>query len=357
MTAGDVFIVDPEAPERWSMSFLHAAEGCLRRAHNEREVDVSGEMATIGSIFHEVAATVGLRCNLTGEIQPSVAEVQAIAKQVMGDPEEAGPLSMQMLAEVLDLCGRWARQRSSRFQPGELLEIASREVLDGRTFSARIDRILLDGSLAIVRDYKTGWADPATELTFQGLNYAWHVFRRFPEVEVVRYGEDHIRFDHGTGPFEVDRDEMPAIEERLLVMARRIESAYADGGELPATPGSVCSKWGGCPVSASCPVPKWARPAGAIESRAEAEEQFEALLVEEASVKARKESIKGYLEATDQRSLAHEGEEIGWATKPGERFDKKGLIADLAVANGEPVDPDDYTSQTKPSFGRRKAPR
>lgn len=349
----DTFTVDPVAPGRFSMSFLRAAGMCLYRAHHERMDDTAGPDALIGRIFHEIAAVVGMRVSMTGEVLDRDL-VDSIARRVMGKPEDLDPLSIESYEAVLEILGRWvARPQKHPFEPGEQFEVNAREDLGGRIVSARIDRLLVDGARARVRDYKTGWADPAKELTIQGKVYAWEVFRLYPEVELVEYGEDHVRFGTESGPFEITRADAESFERFLSIAVERIENAYA-AGELPATPGTGCSWPTACPVVADCPRREWTKPPGFHMDEAAALEQFEALLVEEAMVEQRKSAIKSYLAAHDQRAIEHDGQEIGWSPNTGKSFDKKALLADLAE-KGEAIDPAAYEKTTNPSFGRRNA--
>lgn len=343
------FTVD-RAPARLSMSFIRAAEGCMRRADAEREASYSGPDAVIGSVFHAVAASVGFLCLVRGEVTPQQDEAERIARSMMERYDQ--PLPKSAWDAVLRMLWWWAPR--AEFRPGELFEVGVKTELDGRTLSARIDRLAIDGDTAYIRDYKTGWADPANELSIQGEVYAWHVFQRSGEIERVVYAEDHVRAGLTGGPWELTRGHAEETEDFLRGAIKRIDAAYARGGELPATPGSACSSPVRCPVASTCPVAQWARPATAIESPDDATAQFEQMLVLEAQTTEVKEMLRGWVDHAGERALQLNGQEIGYAAKPGNRFDKKALLAEL-TARGEDVDLDAYMKPTKPSFGRRKS--
>lgn len=352
MTDTAPFTVDAVAPERLSMSFFRAAEGCLRRAHHERQVDATSTVASIGRLFHEAVAAVGFACSMRGDDRPDPAEAERIARRTMRRPEDAEPLSKEAWDEVLSLVRRWAP--GARFRPGEQFEVNSRQPLDGRTLSARIDRLAVDGPTAFVLDYKTGWGDPASHLTLQGEVYAWHAFRLHPDIDLVVYEEEHVRHGNTAGPWEINRWDAETTAEFLSTAIERIDAAYAQAGELPANPGSACSRFTMCPVADTCPVPEWARPDTKLTGEHEALDAFRRLLVIEAEQASIKSQLRGWLTRTDRRAIQHDGQEYGVAAKPGSSFDKKQLATDLA-AEGRPVDLDAYAKATSPTCGRRKA--
>lgn len=343
----DPFTLDPVRPDRLSMSFLRSAGACLRRAHLEREADVTGPDALVGRFTHEALAAGGLKAVTAQAARISPDEAERIARAIMAGYGEADPLAEAVFTDVLDLTRRWAGRAS--FRPGERFEVDSRLNLGGRTLSARIDRFAVDGPEIFARDYKTGWADPAEGLTFQGRNYGWHLLVLHPEIRRVNYVEEHVRFGTESAPAWIEREDLPGIEDYLLTAIARIDGAYA-AGDLPATPGSACSRPTSCPVAHSCPVPAWARPATWLETEEQAAEELERLLAEEAVIEGRKAALRGYLAREDRRSISAAGEEIGWSAKPGSSLDTKALLADHPE-----IDLDDYRKTTNPTFGRRRA--
>jgi hypothetical protein len=348
--SADTFVVDPVAPPRFSMSFKRAAQGCLRRAHLERQADTAGADALVGRVFHEIAATVGLGCVFRGEVTIDRDDALVIAERVMAEPEEIGPLPIEAFEQVLDLVRWWAP--AVEFKPGERFEIDSRQPLAGKILSSRIDRLWIDGPTAEIQDYKTGWGDPVTQLPFQGKAYAWHVLTAHPDVDRVLYREDYVRHGICSDWWEVTRDDLPRIETYLRTLVARIDQAYA-AGTLPATPGAGCSTPSVCPVAETCPVPTWARPVTLIDTRDDAIAEFEQVLQAEAALDSRRRKIRGYLEKSGDRAVEVNGVEYGYSTKNGSSFNKKALQADLAIQRGEPVDLADYTTQTAKPCGRR----
>jgi hypothetical protein len=350
------FVIDPVAPRRISMSMLRAAEACLRRAHLDRAAGVPSDGdALIGSLWHECAATVGFVAVMRGVDRIDIDEAIAISRRTLARPSDPGPLPRDAHATVLDLIERWSRR--ARFRPGEVFEVLSEQPLNGRPLSARLDRYWRDGPVVEITDYKTGFGDVGTKLTMQGEVYAWHVFEREPDIDLVVYAEDHVRFGVPNGPYEITRDDVygpGGIEEFLLDSLARLNTAYEAGGELPASPGSACSSPSSCPHAASCSVPEEYRPDTLVGTSEDAGELLGVMLVLEARRDALAKQARGYLTRSGARAVQLNGEEYGFAPRPGSRLDKKALAADLQA--GVPVDDlDAYAVATNPTCGRRKA--
>jgi hypothetical protein len=329
------------APQRWSMSLIRSMGECMRSAQLQRECDITGQAAHVGRLFHEIAAKVGAETVAAGRdaVDPRFAE--QTAKDILAHPDEHGPLPKDAYLDVLDLVGRWARMAD--LQPGTRFEVSSRQELRNWTLSARLDTILLDAAgTCWVTDWKTGWAPPPPGLPVQGEIYAWHGFRLHPDAERVVYEEIYVRSGRSCGPVTINPADLDGTEAWLETSLTAFEDALGHG-PLPATPGSWCAH---CPSPDRCPLPAWARPASEVRSEDDAAAQLEALLVEEARVKARKAAIRAWLEATGQRVVSVGGEEIGWNRETGSRLDTEALTG--------VVDLDEYRTTTAPTFGRRK---
>lgn len=330
-----------ESPRRYSMSFVRRWQQCARLAHLERQANTAGRDAAVGSAFHAVAAAVGLACVMKGDTRPVPAEAERIALNVLATPEHALPPDDH--DEVMSLVRRWAP--TVEFHPGEQFEVLYEHMLDGQPLSAKIDRLVVVGDRAIVKDLKSGWGKPAdsNEPTLQGDVYAWHVLQAHPDVEVVEYVEDWVRFGIQGQPFEYWRDHIHRVEDWLSGRVRAIHAAYTKDS-LPVSPGHHCSQ---CPDPIGCPLPDWAKQEARVRTQADALEQLEALLVEEKRIAKRKKLIHGYLESTGERAVQVDGAEIGWGN-PGSRLDDKAVkTAGIDLAP--------FRKPTLPSFGRRKS--
>lgn len=382
------FVVDPVAPERFSMSFLRSAEGCLRRAHHERLGDMTGPDAVVGRIFHEIAGAIGWTTVLRGHTTPDYVEAEQVAQRVLRAPEEHDPMSRATREAVLSLVSRWITSPSCEFHPEERFELDLRNDIDGRVVSARIDRLVIVDTTAWIKDYKTGRGQIPTGPTPQSDIYAWSAWQTFG-VERVVFEQHHVLFGVASTPVVYEIDDLLAVDDFLRDQVARLESAYARGGELPATPGDVCGMYGGCPVADTCPAREWTRPATTLRSHedalkelaalmageqtikqrqdairgwlerealaalvdgeAEALEQFAALMAEEATAAVRKRRLRGWVERAGVRAVQLDGQEIGYATDASMVTDWKRLAQSLGG------DPSEFTTPKAPAFGRRRA--
>lgn len=314
-------------PERFSLSFLANAERCMVLAEASRHAGGS-ELTAYGSAFHEVAAAVDTAHSFAGEAKLPDERMEAIAAKVLGQPERHEALSVAALRELREeLVPKWWANYSFPADAGEvLIEWGSRVELDGRTFSARLDRVALYGDppeLAELTDYKAGPNLPSSEEVEKRLQlaaYAWHLFAGFPSLQEVRGQEEFVRYGVRLPrePMVFRPDDAAWMEEYLLTEAERVEGAYS-AGELVATSGSWCSF---CPVKQSCPLPEATRPA-AIETAEEAEAQLSALLVEDERRKERRGALEAYFEASGLHEVEAGDKVALMAPKVSNRFDKK----------------------------------
>lgn len=328
------------APQRLSMSFLRRSGECLRAADLDRGVNVGGDLPTVGRVFHEVAATAGLIAATRGIERLDRDELRGIAERVLANPDAPDPLSLSAYEQVLALVYRWAG--THRFRRGAQVEINSRELLDGRVLSARIDVLAPDGDTVHIDDYKTGpnlpASQPLDDLTGavtsvpcppQGRIYAWHAHRIFPEATAFRFAEQYVRYGVTRGPWQLDLDDLRDVEAWLRASIARVDAAYGRG-ELPATAGSWCAM---CPDPDGCPLPARARPASKVTSRKAAEEHLAALLVEQSRMERRKQAIRAWLESSGEQAVASGNRQLGFVRSVERRTDEK-----LAAAAGVNLD-------------------
>jgi hypothetical protein len=336
-------MTDPlERPERLSQTFLRRWKQCPRLAHLERQVGPSSDVAVIGSVCHSIFAAVGMATALEGHTKPSPARAEHIAMHYLASPDAAG-LSREDHETVLSLVRRWAPD--AEFQPDERFEVLYRTPLLQWMLSAKVDRLRIVGDRAFVRDYKTGWGKTHEAPTVQGDIYAWHVLMNHPEVDVVEYDEDWVRFGGVIGqPFEYWREHINRVDEWLRAKIAAIEETYAEG-ELPATPGHHCQD---CPDPVGCPLPERLRKREVLADEDAALEELAALFVEEARITKRGARLRAFVDARGVRALAVGGREIGYAKQAGTSLDSRAL----AQAG---IDLAPFRKDTPPSWGRRKA--
>lgn len=179
--------------------------------------------------------------------------------------------------------------------------------VDGLTLTGRPDVLEIDGRVATVRDYKTGWAiDPETELrgSFQGRWYAKLVFDNYPQIHTVRLVWEYERWSQ-TREVAIEKSDLPDIDAMLAALAARIRRSRLTD-DWPATPGKWCSL---CPSPQRCPIPDQYRGEGLVTSPESAQAVGELLLTIDAIAAKAKKSLRAWCDE-------HGGFEIG-----GMRFD------------------------------------
>ncbi len=291
----------PTLPDRLSMTFIQNAGRCLRMADLDRHVDTSGELATVGRIMHEIAARAGQEASAGLRERLSPERIEAIGGEVLrASSERIAPLSEEGWQRVKDLTARFAE--SHRFPLGTRVEQLFRTRFEGRVFSARIDRYLIDGHTCEVGDYKSGERRPQKSdppVTFQGKNYAWHLRARFPTVERFVIGEEFLAHGIRRPPATIYADELDEHEDYLADQVARLELAYAqaavNGKGLATQPGSWCDN---CPDRTGCPLPPWAQGAS-IRSAEDAERALGSVVQQRAASRALVADLRTWVESED----------------------------------------------------------
>lgn len=165
-----------------------------------------------------------------------------------------------------------------------------------RTFTGKLDLLLMHGDEAVVVDWKDTFGIPpessiSEEGYFQQRAYAKLVFDTYPRIQRVTLREFYVRYSSGKvqdrkgrpiNPVReatVDRYVLPEIDGELNALVERFDRAHQVGVFKP-TPGSHCSY---CVRPTACPIFPKARRKGRIASRAEAEQAAGELVVARAA--------------------------------------------------------------------------
>ena len=154
-----------------------------------------------------------------------------------------------------------------------------------RTFTGKIDLLLISGVEATVVDWKDTFGIPpessvSEEGYFQQRAYAKLIFDEYPRIQRVTLREFYVRYAAGTAkdrkgrPINpvreatVDRFVLPEIDGELNALVERFDRSWQVGRFKP-TPGSHCSY---CVRPTACPIFPDARQIGRIQSHEHAEE-------------------------------------------------------------------------------------
>jgi hypothetical protein len=268
--------------------------------------------------MHEITSTAGTYAGHLGVEHLPATTITQIARNVIRNPEERiDALSRDAWREVMRLTDLFAARHW--FPPGAEYERLFTAELGGRTLSARIDLLWIDGATAHITDRKTGGRLPKhsdPKITFQGENYAWQVREsgEFPQVDRYEVSEDFMSYGVcRTGV--IYADELDETEAFMLDAIARLEEAYAraaeDGRGLKPRRGSWCAT---CSDSIGCPLPVWATTGG-LSTEADAIKSLDAVIDERAKSKRHVANLRSFMDATGLTHLVSGDQEIGHKAK------------------------------------------
>lgn len=292
--------------ERVRQSFAALYDSCPRAAlFSIGDGEWSTHAQARGSISHEFCRRVVLECV---ENQERVYPVE-MAKPLMVEViEQSGlPVPADEFDNLMGLAWRFCEAHTFQIERIVDLEEEYTTEIDGLTLTGRPDLLEIDGRVATIRDYKTGWAiDPETELrgSFQGRWYAKLILDSYPQLHSVWLVWEYQRWQQ-TREIEIFRSDLPDIDAMLSSLVARIRRSRLTD-EWPASPGKWCAL---CPSPQRCPIPDEYRGEGFVTSPESAQAVAELIL----SIDA--------LRARSQKSLRAWCDEHGPVDVGGMRFD------------------------------------
>lgn len=272
--------------ERIRQSFAALYDSCPRAAlFSIGEGGFSTHAQARGSIAHEFKQKVVAECVENKETSYPVEMAKPLMVEVI---EESGlPIPAEEFDMLMGLAWKFCEAHTFNIDKIVDLEEEYTTDVDGLILTGRPDVLEIDGRVATVRDYKTGWAiDPETELrgSFQGRWYAKLVFDNYPQIHTVRLRWEYERWSQ-IREVAIEKGDLPDIDAMLAALAARIRRSRLTD-EWPASPGKWCSL---CPSPQRCPIPDQYRGEGLVTSQESADAVAELLLSLEAiRTKARK---------------------------------------------------------------------
>lgn len=192
-------------------------------------------------------------------------------------------------------------------------------------FRGVIDYAASSGGHYTVTDYKTGFAPDVDPLQMQV--YAWLLLSLdladtvIAEIDFVRFNVQKSR--------TYERDDLPALDERIRAIIDRIE-AVAAADVYAATPGPACLH---CDYADRCTAR--VTPPGAITDATSARQAVEALALLERDMKRGKEALRAW--CVDHGPVVHNGAVWGNHTQGSDGFDDAKAFVEALQATG--VDP------------------
>lgn len=272
-------------------SFAATYDSCPMAAKlSEGERGFSTHPQARGTIMHRFSQKVLEECIANGEREFPTEMAKPLMVEVI---QESGlPIPAPEFDTLMALAWKFVDQRVFDVEHIVDLEENYTTEINGVSFTGRPDVVEIDGRVATVRDWKTGWAiDPETELrgSFQGRAYAKQIFNAYPQIHTVRLVWEYQRWDK-VREVVLTRSDLADIDAMLESLVARIERSY-ETDEWPASPGKWCAL---CPSPSDCPIPMQYRGEGKVVDPVSAREVAELLISLEAIQKAAKKSLRAY---------------------------------------------------------------
>jgi putative RecB family exonuclease len=279
----------------YSYSRLNLFENCpaaFCKKYVEKVPEAPSEALATGNLVHKIIAAYSRHC-LSQGLESDITAMPGIVRQCFYD-QPCG-LASDRYPEVLALAQQWADTHTVPLATLVGIEEWMEAWLANRKYLFRgiIDRLEIDGTTAIITDWKTDWqlrSQAEVERDFQLAVYAWLVSREYPQVDRFVVKLDFVRYNV-VRQAELDMGRVAQVEGQILGLIGQVEQAIKSG-KFPPKPGHYCA-W--CGYSQQCPaaknIPDDVRP---ITSAEDARRVAEELAVLERQIAVRKEALKAW---------------------------------------------------------------
>ena len=228
----------------------------LQKRGKKRKEPVS-EPLHEGRIVHEVAARYVEHCCRAGT-PTDLSAIDGIARSVYWDAEGPEPHSLpaERWPAVAALARRWAESTIVDVEHTVAVEEMWAHPLTSLDpvpyFYTAADHVLLNGDLAIIRDYKTDRhvrTEAEVREDLQMRAYCWALAHQYPQAKRFRV---EMAFVRAGVVIEVDYGpEVVAQAEDSIIEAVNRVRGYRKRGQFPALAGAYC-QW--CGFTAECPL-------------------------------------------------------------------------------------------------------
>lgn len=280
-----------KAPPAHSYSRLSCHAACplqYKRQYIEKQKTAPADPLILGAAAHDFFEAYANHCQ-KNKLETDMATFPAIAKDVLLAQEH--PLPEHLIGRYNDLCRKHVEMEMMNLDTlsGVELEITFDKNWNlcswfspHAALRMKLDRLHIDGDLADITDYKTGYGEGNT---FQMENYAAGIFMRSPEINRCNTKFAYVDSGH-VAQMEFGRDRLPELVEKIEEKCARV----SEDKKYEPTPGAACQY---CPFVGTCT----AKPSAlaVVTNSKEALQVAEDLFVLEAQVKAKKEALKGYV--------------------------------------------------------------
>lgn len=279
----------------YSYSRLSLFESCgaaFKFKYIDKLPEAASDALAFGGLIHHIIAEYSKHCMNNG-LETDITAMPEIAQRCFY--EKPSGLSSDRYPEVLAVAERFAASHALNLNTLVGIEEWVQLWLQGRKYLFRgiIDHLDIDGSHAIITDYKTDWQlriQEDVEKDFQLAVYAWLITKEYPQVNQFTVRLDFVRHDV-VREATLDIGRVVMVENQVMGLIGQVEQAIAKG-KFPARPGAFC---GWCGYATLCPaakdIPAEMQPVSTPEAARKAAEE---LAVLERLVAVRKEALKAY---------------------------------------------------------------
>lgn len=281
----------PTTPVTVRQSFAATYDSCPHAAMlSEGEEGFSTHAQARGTIMHTFSQRVIEECI---ENQEKLYPTEMAKPLMVEIIQQSGlPVSAPEFDTLMALA--WKFVANHQFEWDRIVDLEENYTteINGVLFTGRPDSVEIEDRVAIVKDWKTGWAiDPETELkgSFQGRAYAKQIFDAYPQVHTVRLIWEYQRWDQ-TREVVLTRSDLADIDAMLETLVARIARSR-ETGEWPASPGKWCAL---CPAPQQCPIPSMYRGDGLVTSGESAQAVAELLVAFDALQKSSRKSLRAW---------------------------------------------------------------
>lgn len=246
----------------YSPSTLQSLEACP--CYQGKQSDTPHPRTVIGTLSHEAIETGEDNARLADEDIEKVAECIDFYERRKQLMEEARQRVVEEIAktvglEVANQSVESIREFKEVYLPIDDLEFSD-ALPDGTqravksTTAGYLDCAIIDhtGTYAEIFDWKLGlWPVEAAENNLQGIAYALGVFKRFPNLQRVRYFFVQPNLEYVTDA-EITREDVESLYLRIQVVVARARAARIAGDFKAASPMvpacNFCSHIARCPA-------------------------------------------------------------------------------------------------------------
>ena len=270
--------------------------------------------ARFGTVLHDILEEYGLHC-VANKLDTDYSKFDEIKYKHLPDLDESqikdacdvletikGNLNWNSILqyEIIDIEKRFAVNK-------DLISILYDTEDNDPFFSSGIDLNYIDGDTAYVVDWKSVraiYTKKYMEESLQKKIYSWQVFKHYPQVQVVQFAFNFIRYGYQSPWMAITRDELPELEAQIKNEIEFLKELLALEEEPEAYPSAYCML---CPNTGHCSAYKNAfTDIEQVQSPEDALKLYQHYQLAKVQVKRMEEILKFYVDNNEPIKLEHE---------------------------------------------------